>query len=64
MSEGALVFMIPSVESESAIRLKDLVSELDALVLQGGADVAPKSYGEEPLKPEWSGDYIRDQYEI
>jgi putative glutamine amidotransferase len=37
---------------------------LDGLVLQGGADVAPESYGEKPLTPEWSGDRIRDRYEI
>ena len=24
----------------------------------------PKSYGEAPLKPEWAGDCVRDQYEI
>lgn len=64
MSEGALVFMIPSVAGESKIRLKDLVSELDGLVLQGGADVSPKSYHQDPMKPEWSGDAIRDRYEI
>jgi len=26
--------------------------------------VSPESYGEEPLKPEWTGDRIRDDYEI
>jgi putative glutamine amidotransferase len=33
-------------------------------VLQGGADIAPETYGETPLNPEWSGDRIRDRYEI
>ena len=33
-------------------------------MLHGGSDVWPGSYGEEPLKPEWSGDRIRDEYEI
>ena len=37
---------------------------LDGLVLHGGSDVWPGSYGEEPLKPEWSGDRVRDEYEI
>lgn len=39
-------------------------SDLDGLLLTGGADVAPSSYGEEPLRPEWSGDAVRDAYEI
>ena len=36
----------------------------DGLLLQGGADVAPESYREAPLRPEWSGDVVRDRYEI
>ena len=28
------------------------------------SDVCPRSYGEEPLRPEWEGDEIRDRYEI
>ena len=31
---------------------------------QGGSDVCPRSYGEEPLRPEWEGDEPRDRYEI
>ena len=27
-------------------------------------DVSPSSYGETPLRPEWSGDRVRDLYEI
>jgi putative glutamine amidotransferase len=33
-------------------------------VLSGGSDVWPGSYGESPLKPEWAGDRVRDEYEI
>jgi putative glutamine amidotransferase len=40
------------------------VNSLDGLVLQGGADIAPESYGETPINPQWSGDRIRDKYEI
>jgi putative glutamine amidotransferase len=36
---------------------------LDGLVLQGGADVSPLTYGETPLSPEWAGDRLRDVYE-
>lgn len=64
MSQGALVWMIPSIAQNSKVSLSDYVSQIDGLVLQGGSDVCPKSYGEVALKPEWEGDYIRDQYEI
>jgi putative glutamine amidotransferase len=69
MTANALVFMIPSIEGggllrRSSIRIADYVAELDALVLQGGADVSPLTYGEQPLRPEWDGDRIRDMYEI
>ena len=65
----ALVFMIPSIEGggllrRGNIRLADYVAELDGLVLQGGADVSPLTYGETPLKADWAGDRIRDMYEI
>ena len=39
-------------------------AELDGLVLMGGSDVCPETYGEKALKPEWNGDSIRDEYEI
>jgi putative glutamine amidotransferase len=32
--------------------------------LQGGADVSPQFYGEEPLHPDWAGDRMRDAYEM
>ena len=69
MARDVLVFMVPSVDAEgplhrSNIRLADYAEHLDGLVLQGGADLAPESYGEAPLKPEWAGDRPRDRYEI
>ena len=64
MREGALVYLIPADEPQAVRKLKDLLSPLDGLVLQGGADVAPENYGETPLRPDWGGDRIRDQYEI
>ena len=69
MSRDVLVFMIPSVDKDgiihrSNIRLSDYVKHLDALVLQGGADLAPETYGEAPLKPAWAGDRVRDIYEM
>ena len=37
---------------------------LDGLVLHGGADLWPGSYGEVALQPQWNGDRARDEYEI
>ena len=62
LSEGVLGFLIPTLPT--GFSLNEMVSHLDGLVLQGGADVSPRSYGEEPLKPEWAGDKVRDDYEI
>lgn len=69
MRHHLIVFMVPSIEAGSELRRSDIsiceyVSALDGLVLQGGADISPETYGEEPLKPEWSGDRIRDRYEL
>jgi putative glutamine amidotransferase len=69
MSRDVMVFMIPSVNHDgrvyrSNIRLRDYAEYMDGLVLQGGADVSPQSYGEEPLRPDWSGDHVRDAYEM
>lgn len=64
MSEGLKVFMIPSVPEGSPVTLVSLVEDLDGLVLSGGSDVAPETYGETPIRPEWKGDAVRDRYEI
>lgn len=69
MSRDVLVFMVPTVDKDSLfhrsnIRVSDYARVLDGLVLQGGADVSPLTYGEEPLDAEWAGDRLRDVYEI
>jgi gamma-glutamyl-gamma-aminobutyrate hydrolase PuuD len=69
MTAGALVFMIPAIAGNGLlrrgnIRVADYAAELDGLVLQGGADVSPQTYGEAPIKPAWAGDRTRDLYEI
>jgi putative glutamine amidotransferase len=69
MSGEVLAFMVPEVSMASphmprTIKVKDYVNALDGLLLQGGADMSPKSYGETPLNPLWAGDEIRDAYEI
>lgn len=69
MSRDVMVFMIPTVNTNSLlhssnIRLRDYAKHLDGLVLQGGADVSPKSYSQEATRPEWNGDLARDMYEL
>ena len=69
MHGGAMAVMIPAVDSDSVVTRDDLnlnhyAAALDGLVLQGGNDVAPESYGETPLHAQWHGDRIRDRYEL
>ena len=67
MAGGALPVMIPSPTGETArgdVGFDDYAQWLDGLVLHGGADVWPGSYGETPLQERWSGDRNRDVYEI
>lgn len=64
LSEKVFPYMIPAVAENSPVSHRDMVAEFDGLLLQGGSDVSPCSYGEEPMRPEWSGDAIRDRYEI
>ena len=65
-SGGGVPMMIPGVRpgAEVSVSPSDFADTIDGLVLQGGVDVAPSSYGEQPLRPEWSGDPIRDRYEL
>ena len=64
-----MAVMIPAVTKDSIVTRSDLdlddyADTLDGLVLQGGNDVAPETYGETPLHPDWAGDRVRDRYEI
>jgi putative glutamine amidotransferase len=66
---GALAFMVPAVDMASArvervLSVGCYVDVLDGLVLQGGADVAPQTYGQQPIDPRWQGDPVRDRYEL
>jgi putative glutamine amidotransferase len=63
-SGGALVYMVPPAPRGAEATAHVYAHDLDGLVLAGGVDVSPTSYGEEPLKPEWSGDAVRDAFEI
>ena len=53
-SSGALAVVIPSPEGPTQrgdVSLADYAELLDGLVLEGGSDMWPGSYGEEPLRP-------------
>ena len=59
---GALPILLPTkIEN---FNNKIILSQIDGIILQGGADIAPCSYNEEPIKKEWEGDRIRDLYEL
>ena len=58
---GAVPFLLPNLSD--AVRLAGLIDAVDALVLSGGTDVSPQTYGEQPLDPDWAGDPERDAYE-
>ena len=58
--KGVLPILIPDVKDDL---LNDILSEIDGFVFQGGNDLAPETYGEEPIG-RWKGDAHRDQYEL
>ena len=69
MQRDVLTFMIPSPDGAtrrpgSKVTLDAYASVLDGLVLMGGSDVCPESYGERALEAQWNGDRVRDDYEI
>jgi gamma-glutamyl-gamma-aminobutyrate hydrolase PuuD len=69
MSLGALVVMVPTVDRESLFRrahidISDYVSALDGLILQGGADIDPRSYGEVASNTVGPIDVVRDRFEL
>jgi putative glutamine amidotransferase len=60
---GALALMVPR-PTPAGPGVADYVELLDGLLLEGGSDVCPRTYGEEPRRPSWEGDEARDRYEI
>jgi putative glutamine amidotransferase len=69
MDCGAMVVMIPTVETQSVVRRSDLsvrdyAQMLDGLILQGGADIDPVAYGEQRTPAVGPTDPVRDRFEM
>lgn len=59
---GAMPLLIPDLDKAGR---QLFINSVDGLLLQGGADVSPLSYGEQPiLDGRWPGDKLRDEYEL
>ncbi|MBY5958760.1 gamma-glutamyl-gamma-aminobutyrate hydrolase family protein [Membranicola marinus] len=59
-TQDVLPVLIPDVAEPY---LTSILQQLDGVVLQGGSDLAPESYGESPIG-KWKGDAYRDRYEL
>ncbi len=69
MALGAACVMLPTVERQGAIRraeihTRDFAAMLDALVLQGGADIDPALYDEPHRHIVGAVDCVRDRFEL
>jgi putative glutamine amidotransferase len=69
MAHGVVALMIPFIDRSAVLSrkrppLRDLVDHLDGLVLQGGIDIAPQTYGARPWQDKAEYDPIRDEYEL
>ncbi|MFW6058149.1 MAG: gamma-glutamyl-gamma-aminobutyrate hydrolase family protein [Persicimonas sp.] len=66
MAAGVRPYLIPVApeETEVPVSIEEMVAGLDGLVLQGGVDVAPETYGEPEMADKWPGDARRDAYEL
>ncbi len=69
MGHGAMAVMVPTLGFDAEVARRKVgvhhyVELLDGLMLQGGADVSPLTYGQQPLREAWRGDAVRDRYEI
>jgi putative glutamine amidotransferase len=58
----SMPILIPDLPREELV---PFLSAMDGFVFQGGADIAPSSYGETPIENgRWPGDPRRDAYEL
>jgi putative glutamine amidotransferase len=60
--KGVMPILLPDLPWSE---LEQFLKEMDGFVFQGGADIAPSSYGDLPIENgRWPGDPHRDQYEL
>ena len=69
MGHGVVALMIPFIDNQGPTLRKrppihDLVDHLDGLVLQGGIDISPATFGQTPWIDKAEYDPIRDEYEL
>ena len=57
---GVMPILIPEMPKAEKLAM---IQEMDGLLLQGGVDLSPETYGEKPIG-KWLGDGIRDEYEL
>lgn len=56
---------VPGMAQEQTLALaRRQAHMIDALILHGGADMAPQSYGQAPEHEAWHGDALRDAHDI
>ncbi|HSA58669.1 MAG TPA: gamma-glutamyl-gamma-aminobutyrate hydrolase family protein [bacterium] len=59
---GVTPYLIPDLDPDP---LQEMLAEMDGFVLQGGADISPKTYNQPHLdEGRWPGDPLRDHYEL
>lgn len=59
---GGLPLLLPDLKDEALA--PRVLGQCDGLLLSGGSDIAPVTYGEEPRREDWAGDRPRDLYEL
>ncbi|RDZ28211.1 gamma-glutamyl-gamma-aminobutyrate hydrolase family protein [Lysobacter silvisoli] len=69
LSAGALVAMIPTVDPDGDVQratlsVREYARSFDGLILQGGADIDPVAYGEQPSELLQTTDPVRDRFEL
>ncbi|MCB1323659.1 MAG: gamma-glutamyl-gamma-aminobutyrate hydrolase family protein [Spirochaetales bacterium] len=63
LESGCMPVLLPTWQAAHRFGAEEIVKHVDGLLLQGGADVAPESYGSTARRPAWAGDIHRDAYE-
>ncbi len=57
--------LLQNLEGEARVNaMQALAERIDGLLLQGGTDIEPWRYQQEPISAKWPGDAIRDRFEF